>query len=93
MQLVARIAREYRVRHADPAGLEALCAALGEAYPAFDRAAFMARIHTAEWDDLALKAKMRHTTEALADREPAAANPMAVRNNRIEIVLLRSDTR
>ncbi|MDH3262463.1 MAG: chemotaxis protein MotB [Paracoccaceae bacterium] len=27
-----------------------------------------------------------------ADREPAAHNPMAARNNRIEIVLLRSDT-
>lgn len=28
-----------------------------------------------------------------ADREPAVPNPMAVRNNRIEIVLLRSDLR
>ena len=26
-----------------------------------------------------------------ADREPVARNPMAVRNNRIELILLRSD--
>jgi chemotaxis protein MotB len=37
-------------------------------------------------------ARVRRVT-GKADREPAAANPMAVRNNRIELVLLRSDLR
>jgi chemotaxis protein MotB len=33
---------------------------------------------------------MRRTT-GNADRTPAVADPMAVRNNRVEIILLRSD--
>ncbi len=37
-------------------------------------------------------ARVRRVTGE-ADREPVAANPMAVRNNRVEIVLLRSDLR
>jgi chemotaxis protein MotB len=37
-------------------------------------------------------ARVRRVT-GKADREPVAANPMAVRNNRVEIVLLRSDVR
>ena len=40
-----------------------------------------------------LEARRVRRVTGEADREPAAANPMAVRNNRIEIVLLRSDTR
>ncbi len=37
-------------------------------------------------------ARVRRVT-GNADRKPVTANPMAVRNNRIELVLLRSDTR
>lgn len=38
-----------------------------------------------------LKATRIHRVTGHADRKPVASNPMAVRNNRIELVLLRSD--
>ncbi len=49
----------------DTTFFESLIAAIQTAYPAFDAAAFRARVFDPTWDDLALKARMRHTTQAL----------------------------
>ncbi len=47
-----------------------LCAAITATYPAFDASAFLAAIYTRDWDTLALKQKMRHTTHALGSALP-----------------------
>lgn len=39
--------------------------------PAFDKSAFLNDVYTSGWDELALKARMRHTTEALGRQLPA----------------------
>lgn len=49
----------------DAAFFEALIAAIQAAWPAFDAEAFRARVFDPTWDDLALKARMRHVTQAL----------------------------
>ncbi|MBN2469582.1 MAG: DNA alkylation repair protein [Anaerolineae bacterium] len=49
----------------DDVFFDTLIAAIQRAYPAFDAAAFRARVFDSTWDDLALKARMRHVTQAL----------------------------
>lgn len=44
---------------------DALCAAVGAEYPAFDRAAFLAGIYDGQWEGRELKARMRHVTLTL----------------------------
>lgn len=41
--------------------------------------------------DAGLDARRMHRVTGHADREPAVQNPMATRNNRLEVILLRSD--
>lgn len=53
-----------------PPFFDTLCAALKLAYPAFNTGAFLAHIYTPDWDNLALKEKLRHTTEALGPALP-----------------------
>lgn len=48
----------------------ALATALHAEYPPFDQATFMARVFAGEWDELALKARMRRITESLAGLLP-----------------------
>ncbi|MDA3857466.1 MAG: OmpA family protein [Roseovarius sp.] len=44
-------------------------------------------------EDDGIDAQRMHRVTGHADRKPVVANPMAVRNNRLEVVLLRSDRR
>lgn len=45
--------------------LAALAEALYQAWPEFERERFLARVYAAGWEGLALKARMRRTTEAM----------------------------
>jgi 3-methyladenine DNA glycosylase AlkC len=47
-----------------------LAAAIRQAYPVFGEAAFMSSIYTDDWESLALKERMRRTTEALREGLP-----------------------
>ena len=51
--------------------MDRLSAAIVAHYPAFDTGAFLDDIYTPGWDELALKARMRHTTQALGRQLPA----------------------
>ncbi len=45
---------------------ETLCNEMRTLYPPFDRNQFLTEIYTEEWDNRALKDRMRHTTLSLA---------------------------
>ncbi len=47
--------------------IEDLAAALGEGYPPFDQAGFLAQILDEQWEERALKERMRHITLAIHD--------------------------
>lgn len=59
--------------------------------PVWDLSAARAQAVRELFSDAGFDAKRIERVSGFADRKPVAANPMALRNNRIEIILLRSD--
>lgn len=59
--------------------------------PVWDLSAARAQAVRELFSDAGFDAKRIERVSGFADRKPVAPNPMAVRNNRIEIILLRSD--
>ena len=59
--------------------------------PVWDLSAARAQAVRELFSDAGFDAKRIERVSGFADRKPVAPNPMAMRNNRIEIILLRSD--
>ena len=59
--------------------------------PVWDLSAARAQAVRELFSDAGFDAKRIERVSGFADRKPVSANPMALRNNRIEIILLRSD--
>ena len=60
--------------------------------PAWDLSAARANAMRALLEEQTLETGRLRRVTGHADREPAVTNPLAIRNNRIEVILLRSDT-